>query len=68
MDSLSDGSWRKTFPGKELFREISGYISPNNPLTGGHLDLAEAVGHWQRTNEKIPAQIIELRSLVLVRV
>jgi hypothetical protein len=65
--ALADGSWRTSFPGKEIFREISGYVHQNAGGVSARIDLVKAVGNWQRANGNL-AQANDLRAAILARV
>ena len=65
---LADGSWRRSFPGKELFRHASSYVQRGNLGPTGHLDLVKSVSEWQRANGLVPDQATELRQELLRRV
>jgi len=64
---LTSGAWRTCFPGKELFREISGYVYQNGAGTTGRHDLIRSIGAWQRKNA-VPQQAQDLRTTILARV
>lgn len=66
--ALADGSWKTTFPGKQLFAEIRGYVHQNAKGVGARIDLVKAVGAWQRTNGRPPPQASELHTAILKRV
>lgn len=61
--ALANGSWRESFPGKEVFHEISAHVHPNK----SRIDLIKAVGEWQVANNAVPPQITELRTAILAR-
>jgi hypothetical protein len=65
--ALRDGSWRVAFPGKELFRSVSGYVYQNAPGPTARLDLIRSVGEWQLANNVVPVQATELRAAILAR-
>ena len=65
--ALTDGSWKTTFPGKQLFGEIRGYVHQNARGVGARIDLVKAVGAWQRTN-RLPPQVSELRDAIRARI
>lgn len=67
MAALADGSWRTIFPGKQIFREVSGFIHQTVPGARAHYDLIKSIGEWLRTNGT-PAQVMELRSSILARI
>jgi hypothetical protein len=68
---LADGSWRHEFSGKELFRDVRGwvYTKPPAPASPSELDadVARAVAQWQVANGAVPMEIVELRQAIRQR-
>ena len=64
--ALANGSWKMSFPGKQLFREISGYVH-QNAGAGARIDLVKAVGAWQR-DHALPPQARELHRAIQTRI
>jgi hypothetical protein len=62
--ALTDDTWKTSFPGKQLFREISGYVQRNAKGRDGHINLVKSVGAWQRVNV-LPPQASELRDAIV---
>lgn len=67
---LAGVAWKQEFPGKELYRDIRGFVY--SPAPGGapgagvqaDIDVAKAIARWQRANNGVPAEIQELRTVV----
>jgi hypothetical protein len=64
--ALADGSWRSEFSGKELFRDVRGWIYQAPPGEGSSrsdldIDLAKAIAWWQVENNAVPEELKELR-------
>jgi hypothetical protein len=66
----NDTKWFKEFSGKELFRDLRGYVfrrkydSPANM----DIDLAKSIGEWQCTNKKEPKELLDLKDALKARV
>lgn len=67
LAALADGTWRQSFPGKEIFQEIGAYVQPGAKGPAGRMDLIKAIGAWQRANG-VPSQVSEIRTHILARV
>ena len=65
--TLADGTWRRRFPGKQLFRAVSGYVHQNGGA-GARIDLVKAVGEWQRSQGRVPPQVPDLRQAIVSRI
>jgi hypothetical protein len=65
--ALVNGSWQQSFPGKEIFRDVSGYVYQNARGVSARIDLIKAVCAWQVANNSIPAQVTQLRAAILAR-
>lgn len=68
---LAGADWRTEFPGKELFREVRGWIydKPPNPASSAvyDADLAKSVGEWQAANNQVPQELSELLAALKAR-
>jgi hypothetical protein len=66
--ALADGSWRRTFPGKEIFRSVRGWIHEDRhgetTAAGLDADLAQVIARWQQTNGRVPAELLKLRDII----
>jgi hypothetical protein len=62
-NSLSDGSWLREFPGKEIFNHVRSLIGEDRPD-----DVAKLVARWQRENSRIPPVLEELKTIMVERV
>ena len=72
-EQLADGSWRREYSGKEVFKDIASRICDRQKLGGVrsselYNDLAQAVAEWQLANEQIPTDLVTLRSLLHARI
>lgn len=64
---LTSGQWKDTFSGKELFREVRGWVyTPPRPASRTDLDvdLAREVARWQVENHRVPLEVLELRQAI----
>jgi hypothetical protein len=67
---LLGGDWKERFPGKEIFRDVRGYIydpAALGALAGGiqpDTDVAKAVATWQRNNTRIPPALQALQTVI----
>lgn len=62
-DDLAGGAWRTTFSGKEIFRDVRGFIyQPPKRATRSNydVDVAKSVARWQLANHRIPTDISNL--------
>lgn len=66
--ALGNGDWTTSFPGKEIFRVINGYVQQSARGLSGRIDLVKAVGEWQRDNGRVPKQATDLRNAIVGRV
>ena len=73
--ALADGSWRTEFAGKEILRDVGSRICDRNKIPGYRPtasqfdeDLAKEVGAWQRDNQKVPEDLIELLTALRQRI
>ncbi len=60
---LANGNWKRTFSGKEILRDVRGYIyQPPHSAPPGvfDVDLAQSVARWQADNNIVPADLIQL--------
>jgi len=70
IEWLKNGQWRQEFCGKEIFRDIRGYIysPPTDSVANSRdIDVAKSVAEWQRSNNKIPKEISELQKVVHIK-
>jgi hypothetical protein len=56
---IASGAWKESFSGKEILRDIRGFIyepppSQRAPPSEYDLDLAKSVGRWQAENRRVP--------------
>jgi hypothetical protein len=74
---LSDGKWRTEFAGKEILRDIGSRICDHTKFKSSgserstaafNEDLAKEVGAWQRVNDKVPADLIDLLTALQTRI
>lgn len=71
-----DGSWRREFPGKEIYRVIGSRIFDRVAAPGYRAsspsefdaDLAKEIADWQMANGAIPAELNELLRALTARV
>lgn len=70
MASLQDGSWVKSFSGKEIFRDLLSRIhdTTNTASSEADVDLAKSVGKWHYENGKVPDEIDRIRISIKTRV
>jgi hypothetical protein len=67
---LASAEWKNRFPGKEIFRDVRGYIydpaALGAPSTGTQpdIDVAVAVAIWQRSNGRVPPELQTLLGVV----
>lgn len=61
---LTDGTWRQDFAGKEILREVAGWMCdrtkiPQFPSSDSefYADLAKGVAAWQVANDAVPADL-----------
>ncbi len=73
--ALADGSWRTEFAGKEILRDVGSRICDRNKIPGYRPtasqfdeDLAKEVGAWQRDNQKVPEDLMELLAALRQRI
>ena len=64
---LADGNWRTDFAGKEILRDVAGWMCDRtampkfpSPHTEFFSDLAKEIAVWQRSKYVVPADLIEL--------
>ncbi|HKI21650.1 MAG TPA: hypothetical protein VKA15_27405 [Isosphaeraceae bacterium] len=72
---LADGSWRQEFAGKEILRDVAGWmcdrtVIPKFPSTDMEFysDLAKAIAGWQVANNAVPIDLAELLAALKARV
>jgi len=67
---LSSADWKSRFPGKQIFRDVRGYIYDpaafGAPSTGiqPDIDVAVAVAIWQRSNGRVPTELQTLHAVI----
>lgn len=67
--AVAAGSWLQTFSGKEVFRHLRGWMydvsggSPSEKDT----DLVKSVGEWQVTNDRVPQELLDLKTALKTR-
>jgi hypothetical protein len=68
----ANDSWRREYSGKELFRDVRGwlYTKPPRPASPSEhdRDVAKAVAQWQVDHGTVPLEVIELRIAIRQRV
>jgi hypothetical protein len=64
---LADGTWRQEFAGKEILRNVAGWMYNRAKISRFpssdaefYADLAKAIAVWQLANEAVPTDLIEL--------
>ena len=72
---LLDGRWREDFAGKEILRDVAGWICdrtqiPRFPARDAdfYSDLAKGVASWQVVNGVVPADLIDLLAALRARI
>ena len=57
--ALVDGSWRKIFPGKEIYRHLLSriYDVPKTQTANADVDLAISIAKWQDENSRVPQEV-----------
>ncbi len=72
MSWLENGPWTVEFPGKELFRAVSGWVYTKPPRgTSSALNrsnLVKSVGKWQAENGYVPEELTDLLAVLKARV
>lgn len=71
-DDLSNGNWKQTYSGKEIARQIRGFIyePPRKPVVSSathDIDLAQSIGRWQIENDCVPEDLQKLLSLIRLK-
>ena len=64
---LATDDWKQTFSGKEILRDIRGFIyQPPQPAPPSvhDVDLAQSVARWQADNGRVPNDLMELLRLL----
>jgi hypothetical protein len=74
-DRLADGTWRQDFAGKEILRDVAGWMCdrttiPKFPSSDAEFysDLAKEVAAWQVANNAVPADLINLLAALNARI
>jgi len=70
LNKFENGEWIHEFSGKEIFREIRGFLFNENYTNPENMDidLAMAVGEWQYVNDRVPAELRVLKDTLKRRV
>jgi hypothetical protein len=67
QQAASDG-WKREFSGKELFRDVRGWVYTEPPAKASpsdlDVDVARAVAQWQVANNTVPGEVTELRTAI----
>ncbi len=68
--ALANGSWRKSFSGKEIFHRLLSriYNVPGTSTSTADVDLAVSVAKWQAANGQVPAEVSAIRDALKARV
>lgn len=68
--ALRDGSWRSSFSGKEILGEMRSHLWTRRQEAGlgGKLRLFRSIAEAQRTLNRVPEEIKELRAVLRARV
>jgi hypothetical protein len=74
-DRLADGTWRSDFPGKEILRDVAGWICDRTkirrfPSSDGEFysDLAKSIAAWQLDNGAVPTDLTALLTALHMRI
>jgi hypothetical protein len=74
-ERLADGSWRKEFAGKEILRDVAGWICDRPQIArfpprdvDFYSDLAKGIASWQVVNGAVPAELTELLAALRARI
>jgi hypothetical protein len=72
---LADGTWRQDFAGKEILRDVAGWMCdrtkiPRFPPSDAEFysDLAKAIAVWQVANSTVPADLTDLLTALIARI
>ena len=72
---LADGTWRQDFAGKEILRDVAGWMCDRTRIprfpssdTEFYSDLAKATADWQLANNAVPADLIDLLAALKARI
>ena len=72
---LADGTWREDFAGKEVLKDVAGWMCdrtdiPKFPLSDVEFysDLAKGVAAWQVANNAVPTDLVVLLAALKARV
>jgi len=70
QQELSDGSWKKTYSGKEIFRHLRGWIYDVQAGSAASKDedFAKSIGEWQFVNDSVPPPLTDLKNVLKTRV
>jgi hypothetical protein len=67
---LTGDEWRRSFCGKEIFRDLRDWVYDAPMSSVGQArdgELARAIARWQVANGKVPQEVLDLRQAVRVR-
>jgi len=74
-DRLADGTWREDFAGKEILRDVAGWMCDHTKIpkfpssdVEFYSDLAKGVAAWQVANSAVPADLIKLLAALKARI
>ena len=74
-DRLEDGTWREDFAGKEILRDVAGWMCDHTKIpkfpssdVEFYSDLAKGVAAWQVANSAVPADLIKLLAALKARI
>ena len=74
-DRLLDGTWRREFAGKEILKDVAGWMCDRTKIADFprrdadfYADLAKGIAAWQVENEKVPGDIAELWTALRARI
>ena len=74
-DRLADGSWRQEFAGKEILRDVAGWICDRGRIArfpardvDFYTDLAKEIASWQVANGLVPADLTALLTALRLRI
>ncbi len=70
LRELNDNAWPRTFSGKEIFRNLRGWIydTTAGTKTEKDEDFGKSIGDWQFGNSQIPEPLMKLKNTIKQRV
>jgi hypothetical protein len=68
--TLASGEWKKEWSGKEILREVASRVWTRKrpPDPAGRIEFVRAVARAQRQQNRIPAEVSDLRAALLFRI